>query len=94
MANKPICVSVKDVSFTETIGFIYSTLRKYNYKCFLQTAMYISLPPTSSILSLLTIRFVKGPCVPSMHSMHIADNLKTLSARGTQSKISPILPCL
>ena len=67
---------------------------KENYKCFRHTALYISLPPISSTSLLLTIRFVNGPWVPSMHSIHIADNLNTLSARGMHSNISPIFSCL
>ena len=60
----------------------------------LHTALYDSLPPTSSNSFVSTIRFVNGPGVPSLHLMHNADNLVTLSATGIQSKISPNFSCL
>ena len=60
----------------------------------LHTASYASHPPTSSNSFVSTIRFVNGPGVPSLHLMHNADNLVTLSATGIQSKISPNFSCL
>jgi len=63
-------------------------------RCCLHTALYDSLPPTSSNSLVFTIRFVNGPGVPSLHLIHNADNLVTLSATGIQSKISPNFSCL